>query len=213
MSDLGLPVAIPPNNGTLLRPLEESGAQDVVARLHDFFSPNPGGGYQLWSLWPGADLGPSGFESFTSPCMIRAAGGEPRPAPKEIRIVEADDADRMRDVEALWIENFQIEGAVPGTVCDERALDAWRFWIGYVDGRPVSTSAAFASDDFVGVYAVATMPEARGRGYGEALTWAATISDSSLPAALQASSMGRPVYERMGYRTVTEFTIWEKSKR
>jgi hypothetical protein len=35
------------------------------------------------------------------------------------------------------------------------------------------------------------------------------MSRPELPATLQASSMGRPIYERMGYRTVAEFTVWD----
>jgi len=60
---------------------------------------------------------------------------------------------------------------------------------------------------------VATLPEARGRGYGEAVSWAATLCRPELPATLQASSMGRPVYERMGYRSVADFTLWVRSHR
>ena len=47
------------------------------------------------------------------------------------------------------------------------------------------------------------------RGYGEAVTWAATLCLPELPATLQASPMGRPIYERMGYRTIAEFTVWD----
>jgi hypothetical protein len=66
---------------------------------------------------------------------------------------------------------------------------------------------------FVGIYGVATPPDARGRGYGEAMTWAATLCRPDLPATLQASPMGRPVYDRMGYRTVAEFLVWELDRR
>jgi hypothetical protein len=50
------------------------------------------------------------------------------------------------------------------------------------------------------------------RGYGEALTWAATRCRTDLPSTLQASSMGRPIYERMGFRTVASFTVWERER-
>ena len=39
-------------------------------------------------------------------------------------------------------------------------------------------------------------------GYATALTWAATAAASDVPALLLASPMGRPVYERMGYRSL-----------
>ncbi len=85
-------------------------------------------------------------------------------------------------------------------------------WVGYVEGVPVSTSAAIVSDGMVGIYAVATSPPARRRGYGEALTWAAARSDDVLPATLQASTLGAPVYARMGFRTVGSFTIWTRER-
>jgi hypothetical protein len=33
-----------------------------------------------------------------------------------------------------------------------------------------------------------------------------------LPATLQASGMGAPVYTRMGYRTIGTFTIWQRER-
>src|SRR5207247_7897 len=87
---------------------------------------------------------------------------------------------------------------------------AYRVWTGTVDGRAVSTSTAVVSDGFVGVYNVATAADARGHGYGEALTWAATLSDPSLPAVLESSPMGQPIYSRMGYQVVGTFVVWER---
>ena len=55
---------------------------------------------------------------------------------------------------------------------------------------------------------VATLDGWRGRGYGAAVTWAATTADPSLPAILIASDRGRPVYERLGYTAVTRWTLW-----
>jgi hypothetical protein len=48
----------------------------------------------------------------------------------------------------------------------------------------------------------------RGRGFGAAITWAATLAQPELPAVLIASDDGRPVYERMGYATICRFTLW-----
>jgi hypothetical protein len=73
----------------------------------------------------------------------------------------------------------------------------------------VTTATAFIDDVFVGLYAVATTRAARGHGYGEAITWAATMCRPDLPATLQASELGGPVYARMGYRTLADFTVWE----
>jgi predicted GNAT family acetyltransferase len=58
------------------------------------------------------------------------------------------------------------------------------------------------------VYNVSTIPPFRRRGYGAAMT--ARIAADGVAvggdvAILQASEMGYPVYERMGYRTVVEY--------
>ena len=51
----------------------------------------------------------------------------------------------------------------------------------------------------------------RGKGIGEALTWAATLADPSRPAMLMASDSGRPIYERMGYIPILRLTLWFSS--
>jgi predicted GNAT family N-acyltransferase len=59
---------------------------------------------------------------------------------------------------------------------------------------------------------VATMPQARGKGYGGAVTSAAVASAPDLPAILQASGDGQPVYTRLGFQVVTPYTIWYKPR-
>jgi hypothetical protein len=48
----------------------------------------------------------------------------------------------------------------------------------------------------------------RGKGYGAALTWVATLADPTLPGVLIASDPGQPVYERMGYVRLTRVSMW-----
>jgi hypothetical protein len=209
-ADLQLPVILPPNNATLLRP---AGRMDeVLERVQAFFAERPGGGYEIWNLWPiGADP-PIGYEAWTCPCMVRDAGGDPPAPPGELELVEADGHAIVAQAEALIDEVFGAESA-PGSTLTAACLDDdFRVWVGRVDGRPVTTATAYVGQGFVGIYAVGTTKDARGRGYGEAATWAATLCRPDLPATLQASPMGRPVYERMGYRTVAEFTVWERDR-
>jgi GNAT superfamily N-acetyltransferase len=87
-----------------------------------------------------------------------------------------------------------------------------RLWTGLVREQPVSVAAAYESAGVVGVHMVATMPQARGRGYGAALTWRATLANPRLPTVLQASDQGRPLYERMGFTTVAEMHLWERQR-
>jgi hypothetical protein len=83
-----------------------------------------------------------------------------------------------------------------------------RFWVGYLDGRPVACSGAHVTDACVDVEYVACHEAARGRGIGAALTWRATLADPTKPAVLIASDPGQPVYEKMGYLRVMRLTMW-----
>jgi hypothetical protein len=210
--DLGLATNLPPNNATLLRPPTPAAIDGVLERVAAFFAGRPGGGYEIWNLWPIADDPPAGYESWPCPCMIRERGGDGRPPPPELEIVEATDDATIAQAEALVDEVFVAEGSPASFLTTACLGDDFRVWVGRVDGRPLTTATAYVADGFVGIYAVATTKDARGRGYGEAVTWAATLCRPDLPATLQASDMGRPVYERMGYRTVGEFTVWEHDR-
>jgi GNAT superfamily N-acetyltransferase len=84
-------------------------------------------------------------------------------------------------------------------------------FLALLDGEPAATSAAYV-DDVAGVYNVATLPAARGRGVGAAITWAAAVAgrDAGVTRSiLQASEMGEPVYRRMGYETPTRYRQFE----
>ena len=77
-----------------------------------------------------------------------------------------------------------------------------------LDGRPVGNSVAIRTGDVSGVYAVGTLPEARGRGIGTAVTWAAVAAGSAWGCdvvVLQASEMGLALYERLGFRTAVRY--------
>jgi len=209
-ADLELPVVLPPNNATVLRQLAPGETDGLLERATEFFEGRPGGPYELWSLWPIPEL--SGIQAWPVPCMIREPGGVGRQKPTELQIDEVDDTTSIREAEALIDEVFEARSE-PGSLLSLGCLDErFRVWVGRVEGRAVATATAYIADGFVGVYAVATAPHARGQGYGESLAWAATICRPELPATLQASSMGRPLYERMGYRTVAEFTVWDRDR-
>jgi GNAT superfamily N-acetyltransferase len=58
---------------------------------------------------------------------------------------------------------------------------------------------------------VGTLPDFRRRGLGSLVTRAVTneaFRRGARIVALQASPQGLPVYERMGYRTITAERVW-----
>ena len=84
--------------------------------------------------------------------------------------------------------------------------------VGLVDGSPACTSAYVMSGDQIGVYWVATLEKYRRRGLGAAVTWAAIAAgrgSGGTWASLGASELGRPVYERMGFETRSEYVKFE----
>jgi ribosomal protein S18 acetylase RimI-like enzyme len=65
-------------------------------------------------------------------------------------------------------------------------------------------------DDAVGVFGVATVGSARRRGYGSALTRAAMLPETGLPAVLAPSDEGAGMYRALGFEQVGALTIWTK---
>ncbi len=88
---------------------------------------------------------------------------------------------------------------------------AWQYFVGRLDGEPVSASQLFLHAGVAGVYAVATAPSARRQGIGEALTRAALLAGRARGyhvGTLQASTMGQPIYERQGFHSLTSFHLY-----
>lgn len=85
-------------------------------------------------------------------------------------------------------------------------------WVGYRNGEAVSTAATLVCAGAAGLYAVATLPEHRHRGYAEALVRysVARVEESHgiQQSILQATHEGAPLYRRLGYRTVTHFSVF-----
>ena len=74
--------------------------------------------------------------------------------------------------------------------------------LGRLDGEPVGTSSYLLAGGIVGIHDVATVPEARRRGVGMALTLAALREGRALGyeiAFLNPSPMGRPLYRKIGF--------------
>jgi GNAT superfamily N-acetyltransferase len=124
--------------------------------------------------------------------------------------------DRVRSAEELVafretaFVGFGFPAATAGLFLNERllALPGVRLYSGRLDGAVVATSMLMATGSVAGIYWVATLEAQRGRGYGEALTWAAVAGGRELGcavASLQASKQGRPVYARMGFEHVLDY--------
>lgn len=197
------------NTGVLLRPVTADQAPAVAAEIVGFFT-GSGGAFTLFCPWPTElpGLAPAGHP----PLMLRLPGGERPAPPPELEITVAGDRAGLEDYERVLVDGFpleQLQPVRPGVALHPANLHVpgTRFVVGRVDGRPVSVATSIVGCGVNHVEFVATLPEARGRGYGAAVTWEATLAAPELPAMLVASDMGRPVYERMGYVALTRWTL------
>ncbi len=135
-----------------------------------------------------------------------------RPLPAlEVKRVEAGP---VRDAFcALGSLCFHVPPAWFNQVFDSASV--WHNFAGYVgyhDEEPVSTAAIVLGGDAVGVYNVCTTPEHQRRGFGEAVMRYA-LDDARRTAGiermvLQSTPAGLKLYRRMGFRVVTQVSVY-----
>ena len=83
-------------------------------------------------------------------------------------------------------------------------------FVGWLDGEPVATSRLSIVGGAAGLYGVVTVPSARGRGFGRALTLTALDAGRRLGlriATLQATELGLPIYRRLGFEELFRYEL------
>jgi ribosomal protein S18 acetylase RimI-like enzyme len=198
------------------RPLDGPAAEAAVARQAKAFGQRPGGAYLLYSAYPTPDLSGRGLRPVGHPpCMVRVPenSASQLATPADLDVRRVDSTAQLADFERTLIEAYPIPDLMPwrpGVFMGERLLSdpRWHIFVGYTEREAVATAAAYVSDHAVDVTLVTCRTEARGRGFGRAVTQAAVDADPAKPAMLLASDDGQPVYRSMGFRTMNRFTLW-----
>jgi GNAT superfamily N-acetyltransferase len=110
--------------------------------------------------------------------------------------------------EATWV------GSVFGRI--GFGTGRWQHYLAYLDGEPVATSTLHVAAGVAGVYFVMTVPEARRRGIGAAVTLAAMRGARDLGvelAVLGSSPAGRSVYASLGFDEYCTIELYEWKSR
>jgi GNAT superfamily N-acetyltransferase len=147
-----------------------------------------------------------------------ALGLGAKAAESGFRIVRAADETVVGDHARVVAEAFEMpEEAARFLLGDEPWLQPGiAIYTGYLDGVPVVAGLGARTGPTIGVYNIATVEAARRRGYGEAMTRrviADGVVDGASAAILQSSTMGRKVYERLGFELVVEYSGWMDAAR
>jgi hypothetical protein len=218
LSDGGSP-SLFGNVAVLRRPLAGDEWPEAARRMHEFYAGQPGGSFLVFSGWPTPDVRALGFGAIGHPpLMLRPAAPLATPVPKgfEIRpVVDAETAAQFERVMVLGYPVPELDPDIAGGIIGVTPSDAarWRHFVGYLDEEPVATGSAFVDERHVHVEFISALEATRGRGFGAAITAAATSVEPELPAMLIASDLGKPVYERLGYLSLSRFTLWAGHRR
>jgi ribosomal protein S18 acetylase RimI-like enzyme len=164
--------------------------------------------------WSAVDLAAHGFDLWAEEPWFRREPAQ-LPAedpPTELEIVRVSTAPEVEEFERASVSGFGGDDArvAPGSIHPASILADERMTMltGRVDGRAVSVAMSYRTDDAVGVYGVATLPSARGRGYASALTRA--LVDPPLPATLSPSTVAESLYRRLGFAPVGRLRMWQR---
>lgn len=194
-------------------------AEALDAVLDDLGRAYEEAGVRAWTVWVPEDdreavalLESAGHRLDASPV---AMVGDLSALPE----LEGDDLDW--DVEAEPAVIARINDSAYGVagimfapaVSRFNEIDGLRLYQARVDGEPVCVLATYDNRDDCEVYLVATLAEHRGQGLARRLLHRALLEarDRGLTISnLQATQLGYPVYERLGYEPICRLEMWER---
>jgi predicted GNAT family acetyltransferase len=136
----------------------------------------------------------------------------PAQVPKGVEIARVTEPGRLADLVEVEVGAFETDRAVAEGLLapSQLSLPNVRLYAALADGRAVAQAVTNTQGGAVGVFGVATLPEYRRHGIGTAITAFAIddVRDETDIAWLQSTDMGRPLYDRMGFRTASDWDVW-----
>jgi GNAT superfamily N-acetyltransferase len=163
------------------------------------------GGMIPVDLLPGMAMDICSYQSVSAPSVT------------DLVITDTDSGDQLEDflniVNACIFKGKELDRSLFSLLT---GLPEIHFYLGYLKGVPASTSMSFYNENTAGFYNIATLPEFRKMGLGQALTAHAmqkAASDGMKFGVLHATRMGEPLYQKMGFSHCNELIVyWMKGK-
>lgn len=208
LADLGSPFGYD-NAVVLTRPAAPADWPALLEQARAFFP--PGRWWVVLSLWPTPDLADLGLVRVGHPPLMLRPPAPAPPVPPGLEVRAVGDAGDLADFERVLVAGFGLESVGTPAIADlALAGDLLHLLVGYAGGEAVATAGCAVHHGVVEVDWVATLPAARRRGYGAALTAAAVGVAPELPALLIASDDGHRVYQDLGFLDLFRTTMWEQ---
>ena len=170
---------------------------------------------EAWTVWvPDHD---------EEAAALLAERGHVLDADPEAMVLDLDGIERPPEPEAfdsaadpgeIGVLNDEAYGT-PGSFTRALAGLAPRDGLYSYTAGPGACLLTMDHEDDCSIWFVATEPAARGRGLAGALMGHALVDARErgrTTSTLQATDLGRPVYERLGYRSLGEIQMWERRR-
>lgn len=199
-------------------PVPDGDPGRLVAEARRFFGAR-GRGFTLFARTAAEDeaarAGGLRLRKERMPAMVlRAPVAEPSaPGGVELRRIatHAEARDYLGVAEAAFTSSGMPAGIVAGFGHATVMGDNTAGFVAYAQGEPVAAASVVLARGIGGVQWVGVGESARGRGLAVLVTAAAANAGFRMGADcawLEASSMGEPVYARMGFEEVYSYRIW-----
>lgn len=195
-------------------------AAALGAALPELVATYAAAGVRAWAVW----IHESDAEATA---LVRGAGHVLDSSPEGMgcsleELLAPEGVDELRFTDAPSAEDLQVVLAhgygMPLEACRRAVAEVpngsdTTVGLVHLDGVPVSTVQVTLAGQDAGVYGVATVPDARGRGLARCLQYVLLQRARELGAkttTLQASAAGRGVYAALGYRSFGPMNLWER---
>ena len=198
-----------------------SDAASLGAALDQLAAAHEEAGVRAWTVWVPEDdrdaaalLEAAGHRLDATPAaMVVDLVGLPDP---DTSGLDWDDQASAADVARVNDHAYGFDEPTFGAALAAMPGDIpLRLYQARVDGEPASVLATVDEGDDCGIYLVGTLSEHRGKGLAGRLLHAALAQarDRGLrTSSLQATKLGYPVYERLGYEPICTLEMWERRK-